>query len=42
MSNALVKERPLKTAINDFFPNLESWALGFDRDWHILDDLKIP
>ena len=40
MSNALVKERPLKTAINDFFPNLESWALGFDRDWHILDDLK--
>ena len=40
MSNTLVKERPLKSAFNYFFPSLESWALGFDRDWHILDDLK--
>ena len=42
MAYTLVKnERPSTlTSITDYFPNLESWSVGFDREWRLLEEMQ--
>ena len=40
MAYSLVKEKTPRTMLSDFFPNLESWTVGFDREWQILEELQ--
>lgn len=42
MAYTLVKnERPNSlSSISDYFPNLEAWSVGFDREWRMLEQMQ--
>ncbi len=41
MAYALVKNnKSPRSILSDFFPNFDSWTIGFDREWQILEDLQ--
>jgi molecular chaperone IbpA len=44
MSNQLVKNDPFSIGtfptLSNFFPNLEAWSVGFDREWSILEKMQ--
>lgn len=43
MSYSLVKnQRPATTfpSIAEYFPNLEAWSVGFDREWRLLEQMQ--
>ena len=42
MAYSLVKnERPTSIrTISDYFPNLEAWSVGFDREWRLLEEMQ--
>ncbi len=42
MSYTLVKnERPTAfPSITQYFPNLEAWSVGFDREWRLLEEMR--
>jgi molecular chaperone IbpA len=42
MAYTLVKnERPSAfPSITQYFPNLEAWSVGFDREWRLLEELQ--
>lgn len=40
MAHSLVKNKPSRSALSEFFPNFDSWAVGFDREWQMLEDLQ--
>lgn len=40
MAYALVKNKSPRSLLSDFFPNFDSWTIGFDREWRILEDLQ--
>ena len=42
MAYTLVKnERPNSLpSISDYFPNLEAWSVGFDREWRMLEQMQ--
>ena len=42
MAYTLVKnERPFAlTSITDYFPTLEAWSVGFDREWRLLEQMQ--
>ena len=42
MAYTLVKnERPSAlSSITDYFPNLEAWSVGFDREWRLLEEMQ--
>lgn len=42
MTYTLVKnERPISSpSITRYFPNLEAWSVGFDREWRLLEELQ--
>lgn len=42
MSYTLVRNNRENTfpSISNLFPNLESWSVGFDREWRLLEDMQ--
>jgi len=42
MSYTIVKnDRPTSSpSISRYFPNLEAWSVGFDREWRLLEELQ--
>ena len=42
MAYAIVKnDRPTAVpSISQYFPNLEAWSVGFDREWRLLEELQ--
>jgi molecular chaperone IbpA len=42
MADTLVKnERPTAfPSITQYFPNLEAWSVGFDREWRLLEEMQ--
>ena len=42
MAYSLVKnDRPSTfSSISDYFPNLEAWSVGFDREWRLLEEMQ--
>ena len=42
MAYTLVKnERPSSfPSITEYFPNLEAWSVGFDREWRLLEEMQ--
>ncbi len=43
MSNALERRDSTRTmfpSLVNFFPDMKSWSVGFDREWDILEDLQ--
>ena len=43
MSNALERRDSTRTmfpSLVNFFPDMKSWSVGFDKEWDILEDLQ--
>lgn len=43
MSYTLVKNDSARSAfptLSNFFPNLDAWSIGFDREWRMLEELQ--
>lgn len=40
MAYSLVKDDMARSTLRDLFPDLDTWSVGFDREWRLLDELQ--